>query len=102
MTTIATHRAPALQATPELLAAIADLRHARAAVKAAEAAEAKANGVVLAELAGEDRAFYGDVAVVSVTVRTRAGVNRDLLRDAFPEAYEATRTVTEYGVITIL
>jgi predicted phage-related endonuclease len=52
-------------------------------------------------LAGAEAGSIDNKVRVTVSQRSREGVNAKTLAEVFPEAYEATKTVTEYSVLTI-
>jgi len=61
------------------------------------------------ELEAQIKSVLGDAEVgvvdgkvrIEVSKRTRAGVSTEVLKTAYPEAYEASKTSTDYSVLVV-
>lgn len=70
-----------------------------AAAKMKEEADA-ARDALVALMGGAETGTIGGVDRVKIKMIEREGTNRDLLAEAYPEAYEATLTTTTYPRVT--
>jgi hypothetical protein len=81
--------------------AIDALNEAKRINKAAKAAEETAKAAVMALLGDAKQVVVGGMVKVELVGKSRKGVNRELLETAFPEAYAACGTVTEYEELRV-
>jgi antitoxin (DNA-binding transcriptional repressor) of toxin-antitoxin stability system len=72
---------------------------AKASEAKAKALKAKAEAILRAELGKAVTATIEGVAVASVVASKNTHFDRELMRDVFPEAFEATLRTTEYTYI---
>ena len=72
---------------------------AKATEAKAKASKAKAEAILRAELGKAVTATIEGVAVASVVASKNTHFDRELMRDVFPEAFEATLRTTEYTYI---
>lgn len=72
---------------------------AKATEAKAKATRAKAEAVLRAELGSALVATVDGLTVASVIASKNTSFDRDLMREVFPEAYEATLKTTEYTYI---
>jgi predicted phage-related endonuclease len=80
--------------------AIARFNEAKAAIKALEEAKKQAEAEIRAALGEATIGTIAGVERVKVASRTRQDINKDDLKDAFPEAYELCLKETTYTVVT--
>ena len=78
------------------------LREARNDKRDAEEREAQVKKEIVARMGRATTAVFMRLPILRISHRRRTAVNPDVLREAFPEAYEAAIQTTEYDVITIL
>lgn len=72
---------------------------AKASEARAKAVKAKAEAILRAELGEAVTATIQGVSVASVIASKNTHFDRDLMREVFPEAFEATLRTTEYTYI---
>lgn len=96
-TTTRTEGVTDLDASVEAL--IVKFNEAKAAIKALEATKAEAEAAIREALAGNDVGRINGVERVRVQHRNLSKVDRELLKTAFPEAYEATLVESSYTVL---
>jgi hypothetical protein len=72
---------------------------AKATEAKAKASKAKAEAILRAELGKAVTATIEGVAVASVVASKNTHFDRELMREAYPEAFEATLRTTEYTYI---
>lgn len=80
-------------------ALIVEFNEAKAAMKALEARKSAAEAAIREALAGNDVGTINGVERVRVQHRNRSNIDRELLKTAFPEAYEATQVESPYTVL---
>ena len=85
------------KASEQLLISFNDTK---AAIKELEAKKAELEAQIRELLGDAKKATIDGVVRVTISDRTRSGVNTELLKAAFPEAFEATQTSTTYSVLT--
>lgn len=78
---------------------IEEFAQAKADIKAAEAKKEQAEKVLRGLLGDADEGTINGTRRVYLATRNRTGTNRKLLSEAFPEAAQATETVTTYTVL---
>lgn len=81
-------------------ALIVEFNEAKAALKVLEGRKAAAEKALREMLGAADVGMIDGVERVRVSHRNRSNIDRELLKSAFPEAYEATQTETAYTVLT--
>ena len=84
---------------PAMEATIAEYNALKVALKELDAKKAAAEKAIRDALAGRDVGMINGVERVRVSHRNRSNIDRELLKTAFPEAYEATITETQYSVL---
>ncbi len=84
---------------PAIEATIAEYNSVKVALKELEGKKATAEKAIRDALAGNDVGTINGVERVRVSHRNRSNIDRELLKTAFPEAYEATMTETQYTVL---
>lgn len=80
-------------------AAIVEFNSTKAAIKALEAKKQEIENAIREALNGKDVGTINGVERVRVLHRNRSNINRELLKTAFPEAYETTLTESAYTVL---
>jgi predicted phage-related endonuclease len=95
-TTTRTEGVTELGASAEAL--IVKFNEAKAAIKALEAEKQAAENALREALAGNDVGTINGVERVRIQHRNRSNIDREALKTAFPEAYEATLTESGYTV----
>lgn len=86
----------------EAEALVVRLNNARRAAKEIEAEEKAAKAALVALMGDAEVGTIGGVERVKIAQVTREGLDKSVLVSAFPEAYEAARTVTTYAKVTTL
>lgn len=81
-------------------ALIVEFNEAKAAMKALEAKKAEVEGKIRAMLGDAQVGTINGVERVRVLVRNRSNIDREALKAAFPEAYEATLVEGRYTVLS--
>jgi hypothetical protein len=84
---------------PAMEATIAEYNALKVALKELDAKKAAAEKAIRDALAGRDVGMINGVERIRVSHRNRSNIDRELLKTAFPEAYEATITETQYSVL---
>lgn len=84
---------------PSVEALLVEFNEAKAAIKALEARKSDAEKAIREALAGNDVGLINGVERVRVQHRNLSKVDRELLKTAFPEAYEATLVESSYTVL---
>jgi hypothetical protein len=84
---------------PTIESTIAEYNAVKVALKELEATKAAAEKAIRDALAGNNVGMINGVERVRVSHRNRSNIDRELLKTAFPEAYEATITETQYSVL---
>ena len=84
---------------PTMEAKIVEFNEAKAAIKALEAKKQAAEAAIREALKGNNIGFINGVERVRVSHRNMSKIDRDLLKTAFPEAYEATLKESPYTVL---
>lgn len=84
---------------PGMEVAIAEYNAVKVALKELEAKKAAVEKAIRDALAGNDVGTINGVERVRISHRNRSNIDRELLKTAFPEAYEATITETQYSVL---
>ena len=99
ITTTVTRSENTTNLAPEVLALITEFNEAKAAIKALEAKKQAAENAIREALDGNDVGLIDGVERVRVQHRNLSKVDRELLKTAFPEAYEATLVESSYTVL---
>jgi len=86
----------------EAEALVIRLNNARRAAKEIEAEEKAVKDALLAMLGEAEVGVINGVERIKVTEVSRENIDKATLVAAFPEAYEASRTVTTYKKVTTL
>lgn len=86
-----------LDASAEAL--LVEFNEAKAAIKALEAKKAAAETAIRELLAGATVGHINGVERVRVQHRNMSKIDRDMLKTAFPEAYEACMVESPYTVL---
>ena len=90
---------PAVELTEAGIKALKAFNKAKATEAKAKATKAKAEAILRAELGEATTATIQGVAVASVVASKNTSFDRDLMREVYPEAFEATLKTTEYTYI---
>ncbi len=90
---------PAVELTEAGIKALKAFNKAKATEAKAKATKAKAEAILRAELGEATTATIQGVAVASVIASKNTSFDRDLMRELYPEAFEATLKTTEYTYI---
>lgn len=99
-TTTTTTRTETFVGLPDTaIGLITKFNEAKAAIKAAEAEKAEAEAALREMLQGAEVGVIDGVERVRVSVRNNSKIDRELLKTAWPEAFEATLVVTPYTVL---
>ena len=80
-------------------ALLVEFNEAKAGIKALEAKKAAAEKAIREALAGNDVGVIDGVERVRVQHRNLSKIDREALKAAFPEAYEATLIESSYTVL---
>lgn len=75
---------------------------AKQAEKAAKAAKAEAEAILRDMLGDSVEATINGISALKVQFRTNSHIDKDTLKSAFPEAYEATLVTTPYTFLANL
>ena len=87
---------------PQVRQALSDFQKARELAKEAEALKAQAEAI-LREALGENLAGnIGGAVAFKIEKRSRTNINAETLKVEFPDAYEASKSVTEYDFIKVV
>lgn len=78
---------------------IAEFNATKAAIKSLETKKQELEASLRDSLKGNDVGHINGVERVRVSHRSMSKVDRDILKTAFPEAYEASLTETPYTVL---
>lgn len=89
-----------LDADESFMGLVRTLQIARAEKRAAEKLEDETKAMIKERLGGLKVAKMFGVVVLRVKPGRRTTTDEKLLKEAFPEAYEATRKVTTYDIIS--
>ena len=84
---------------PTMEAIIVEFNEAKAAIKALEAKKQAAENTLREALNGNKIGFINGVERVRVAHRNLSKIDRELLKTAFPEAYEASLVESSYTVL---
>lgn len=104
--TIATKTTEIVDLDAEMTAVFDELSEATLARQLAESREKELKAMIMAMIPEDQEPHVTFALRVAnsirgkVSVRSRAGVDQKTLKEAFPEAYEATRTSSTYKVFT--
>lgn len=84
---------------PSVEVIIAEYNSTKAAIKELESCKESLDTILRALLKGNTVGAINGVERVRVLDRTRSNIDREALKAAFPEAYEATLTETRYTIL---
>lgn len=102
-TTTTTTRTESFVGLPEsALALITKFNEAKAAIKLFEAEKAEAESALRDMLGSAEVGVIDGVERLRISARTTSKIDRELLKTAWPEAFEATLVVTPYTVLRTL
>lgn len=87
---------------PEVRKAIADFAEAANAEKEAKARKAVAEQVLRSAIGKAEFANVGGVPAFKIERRNRVDLKRDVLKSAFPEAFEAASYENPYDFISLV
>jgi hypothetical protein len=88
--------------TATAIAALEHFRIAREAEKVAKENKARAEKILREVLAGAPAGTIAGQIVLRVVESSNSHIDKDALRSAFPEAYEATLVTTPYNYLKAL
>ncbi len=80
--------------------AIADFNEAKRLIKELEAQKAKAEALLREVMGDAEVGLIAGVERVKIATRTRTNLDTDILKSAFPEAYEQASQAKTYTVVT--
>lgn len=83
------------------LDAIDRLTEVRDLIASLDKEKVELNNLILAALDGADAGTKDGKVRIVASRRQRSGVDARLLEEAFPEAFAATRTTTDYTVLVV-
>jgi predicted phage-related endonuclease len=99
-TTTTTTRTETFVGLPDTaIGLIAKFNEAKAAIKLFEAEKAEAEAALREMLQGAEVGVIDGVERLRISVRNNSKIDRELLKTAWPEAFEATLVVTPYTVL---
>ncbi len=98
-TTTVTRTEGVTELDPSIEAVLIAFNEAKAAIKLLEAKKAEAEKTIREALAGNDVGRINGVERVKVQHRNLSKIDRETLKSAFPEAYEATLVESSYTVL---
>lgn len=84
---------------PSVETIITEYNNAKAAIKELESQKESLDTILRALLKHNTVGAINGVERVRIVGRTRSNIDREALKTAFPEAYEATLTETRYTVL---
>ena len=99
-TTTVTRTEGVTELDPSIEAVLIAFNEAKAAIKLLEAKKAEAEKTIREALAGNDVGRINGVERVRIQHRVNSKIDRDALKTAWPEAFEATLVQTPYTVIS--
>ena len=100
VTEVATER-KAVELNKETAEVIAEFVTTRDLLTSLEKKKKELEGKIREALADAEVGVFDGKIRIEVNPRKRTGVDTKALAEAFPEAYEATQTVTEYSVLVV-
>ena len=95
-TQVVTTTSTTTELSAEAQVALKQFADAKEAIKAFEAQKDQAEAILREALGNAEVGKIDGVSVVKVAKRERKGTDAKVLAEKFPEAYEATLTVTAY------
>lgn len=86
----------------EVRSALKQFSEAKALAKKAEEMKAQAETILRSALGGNTEATVGGVTAFKIESRSRTNISAEILKDKFPKAYEAAKSVSEYDFIKVV